>query len=170
MSKIAGKTRFCPFCRKISLFVLTSTVLYKTIGEKKTLILRRNRNFNFRLVMSSHSNLVTLLSFIRVMSESTNAPASSNTTPNLLPSLSETSPAQTELVKLLSGLLRGTRATVDPAMTQQMASLVQSGKISQRHILQVARIRLFNPDFRLWRSFSSRNLRKHTLKISQTQW
>ena len=77
------------------------------------------------------------------MSESTNAAASSNTTPNP-PSLPESSPAQTELVKLLSGLLRGTRATVDTAMTQQMASLVQSGKISQRHVLQVARIWLFN--------------------------
>jgi hypothetical protein len=77
------------------------------------------------------------------MSESTNAAASSSTTPNP-PSLPESSPAQTELVKLLSGLLRGTRATVDPAMTQQMASLVQSGKISQRHVLQVARIWLFN--------------------------
>jgi hypothetical protein len=72
------------------------------------------------------------------MSESTNAAASSSTTPNP-PSLPEP-PAQTELVKIISGLLRGTRATVDPAMTQQMASLVQSGKVSQRHVLQVARM------------------------------
>jgi hypothetical protein len=93
----------------------------------------------FRLEMlAKHVGRLTVLENLSlnfIMSESTNA-----TTANL----HDSSPAQTELVKLLSGLLRGTRATVDPAMTQQMASLVQSGKISQRHVLQVARIWLFN--------------------------
>ena len=76
------------------------------------------------------------------MSEPANAVASSSTTPNP-PSAPESTPAQTELIKLLSGLLRGSRgagAVADPGITQQMAALVQSGKISQRHVLQVARI------------------------------
>ena len=73
------------------------------------------------------------------MSESTNAPASSSTTPNP-PILPESSPVQSELVKLLTGMLKGTRATFD----QQIASLMQSGKLSHRHVLQVARIWLLN--------------------------
>ena len=78
------------------------------------------------------------------MADSTNTAASSSTTPNA-PSLPESSPQnamQSDLIKTLSGLLRGGNRnnTVDPAMTQQMVNLVQTGKISQRHVLQVARI------------------------------